>query len=84
VVVHAYNPSTQKGKAEGSQVQGQPGPHSKTVFQTKQNKNKIKKRKKLTCYVSIPQVVLVYTAINAFLRKEKHVISTAQIWFYNS
>jgi hypothetical protein len=32
MVVYHYNPSTWKAEAEGSQVQGQPGSHSKTLF----------------------------------------------------
>jgi hypothetical protein len=35
VVAQGCNPSTQKGEARGSQVRGQPGPHSDTKFQEK-------------------------------------------------
>jgi DNA invertase Pin-like site-specific DNA recombinase len=38
MVVHIYNPSTSKAKAEGSWIQGQPGLYSKTLTQKKKNK----------------------------------------------
>jgi hypothetical protein len=39
MMVYTYNPNTQEAEAEGSQVQGQPWLHSKTLSQ-KQNKTK--------------------------------------------
>jgi hypothetical protein len=33
IKLHAYNPSTLEAEAGGSQVQGQPGLHSETLFQ---------------------------------------------------
>jgi hypothetical protein len=40
VVEHTYNPSTQQAEAG---VWGQPGLHSKTLFQTTKNNKKYKK-----------------------------------------
>jgi hypothetical protein len=34
VAVHAYNPSTWEVKAGGSQIQGQPGLHTKPISKT--------------------------------------------------
>jgi hypothetical protein len=36
-VVHVCNPNTQEAKAEGSQVQGQSGPHRETLSQKEKN-----------------------------------------------
>jgi hypothetical protein len=53
VVVHACNPSTQKGEAEGYQVQGQPGLYSNFQASMGYKKKFLKEfswKKKDSCY----------------------------------
>jgi hypothetical protein len=44
VVIHSCNPSTQEAEAEGLRVQGQPGLHSKTLFQKIKGRKNIQKK----------------------------------------